>query len=105
MSESPDHGGVAPELEGKIDNSQAARRAETRMLAHDRHIRGAFDSLGLDWDFDDLVDYALGAPFLATLPEDLLGKCVGAMAATAIVTVERVRELDPEFSSDPPDPL
>lgn len=76
-----------------LADSPAALRAGRRLLAHDRRIRGAFESLGLGITYDDAEAYLLGAPTFREVPENLRGQVIGMVLAFGMICVERDREL------------
>lgn len=74
----------------RIGDSRAAVRAGERLLSVGGSIRKAWESLGLGWTFDDLMDY-VDRP-LEQVPEEARGSMLGLVASSVIVAVEHDRD-------------
>lgn len=76
-----------------IAHSAAQEAAQQRLLTANGSIRAAFESLGLDWSYEDVVQYLDVAYATLSLDADQFGRYAGHCMALAIVCVERDRSV------------
>lgn len=83
-----------------IAQTPAADKAAQRMLNAGVSIRAAFESLNLDWTFEDVQAWlertpahtGQRLPIWDEIPSDLHGQLIGMFMAWGIILVERDRE-------------
>lgn len=76
----------------KIADSRAAVRAGERLLTVGGKLRAAWNTLGLGWSFDDLMEYLKPGLDTMSIPREDHGKVLGMVSTAVILAIEQDRD-------------